>query len=245
MDGAGRHRHCPRSRPGGFRRPGFAGRRRGGRRRGRRGGRIGPPPHRRLHRRHPRRRRRRRRDRRPPDGDGGPAPMTRRPLPHRPLLRRPLSATGCAQIAYGAAAALGLLADRVWGEPPAAAHPVAHFGRAMTQLERLVWRDSRSAGAGYAAIGVGLGSWAGAGLVRATDAALRRTASTASGRTASTGSGRTVDTASGRKAAAALGRATGFALEFSLPAGAVATWLVVAGRALGEEAEAIGQRLTA
>ncbi|HZI36802.1 MAG TPA: adenosylcobinamide-phosphate synthase CbiB, partial [Acidimicrobiia bacterium] len=155
--------------------------------------------------------------------------MTRRPLPHRPLLRRPLSATGCAQIAYGAAAALGLLADRVWGEPPAAAHPVAHFGRAMTQLERLVWRDSRSAGVGYTAIGVGLGSWAGAGHVRVTHAALRRTAGTDSGRTAH----------------AALGRGAGLAVGSSIPAGAVATWLVVAGRALGEEAGAIGEQLTA
>src|SRR5688572_12647817 len=168
--------------------------------------------------------------------------MNRRPLLHRPLLRRALSATGCAgrpyrgsgatgcaQIAYGAAAALGLLADRVWGEPPAAAHPVAHFGRAMTQLERLVWRDSRSAGVGYTAIGVGLGSWAGAGHVRVTHAALRRTAGTDSGRTAH----------------AALGRGAGLAVGSSIPAGAVATWLVVAGRALGEEAGAIGEQLTA
>ena len=81
-----------------------------------------------------------------------------------------------------------LVADRVLGEPPAAVHPVGAFGRAMTALERRVWRDSRSAGAGYAGGGVGLG-WA-----------------------------------------------AGFALGPSLPAGAAATWLVVAGRALGDEA---------
>src|SRR5688572_16532975 len=96
---------------------------------------------------------------------------------------------------YAAAAAAGLLADRVLGEPPAPVHPVAAFGQAMADLERRVWRDSRPAGAGYAATGVGLG-WA-----------------------------------------------AGFALGSSIPAGAVATWLVVAGRALGEEARAIGERL--
>ncbi len=114
-------------------------------------------------------------------------------------------ATGCAQVGYGAAAAVGLLADRMFGEPPAAVHPVALFGRAMTELERRFWRDSRPAGAAYAAVGLGLGSLAGAEL----------------------------------------GRAAGLAFRSSVPAGAVATWLVVAGRALGEEARAIGERLAA
>ncbi|HEV8625566.1 MAG TPA: adenosylcobinamide-phosphate synthase CbiB [Acidimicrobiia bacterium] len=40
-----------------------------------------------------------------------------------------------------------------------------------------------------------------------------------------------------------LGWAAGFALGPSVPAGVVATWLVVAGRALGNEARAIGERL--
>jgi adenosylcobinamide-phosphate synthase len=114
---------------------------------------------------------------------------------HRSPLRR----------SHGAAAAVGLLADRAFGEPPVAVHPVAVFGRAMTQLERRVWCDSRPAGAAYAAVGLGLGSLAGVGL----------------------------------------GRAAGLALRSSVPAGAVATWLVVAGRALGEEARAIGERLAA
>ena len=73
-------------------------------------------------------------------------------------------ATGRAQVRYGVAAAAGLLADRMLGEPPAPIHPVAAFGRAMSDLERRVWRDSRPAGAGYAATGIGLG-WA-AGLAR-------------------------------------------------------------------------------
>jgi adenosylcobinamide-phosphate synthase len=110
---------------------------------------------------------------------------------HRSPLRR----------SHGAAAAVGLLADRAFGEPPVAVHPVAVFGRAMTQLERRVWCDSRPAGAAYAAVGLGLG--------------------------------------------VGLGRAAGLALRSSVPAGAVATWLVVAGRALGEEARAIGERLAA
>ena len=112
------------------------------------------------------------------------------------------------------AAAVGLVADRLLGEPPAAIHPVATFGRGMTSLERLIrsnagdgvgsgpvepagdsWRDGRPAGAAYAAAGAGLGLSAGS------------------------------------------------ALGSSLPTGAVATWLVVAGRALGEEALAIGARL--
>jgi len=117
------------------------------------------------------------------------------------------------------AAAVGLLADRALGEPPAALHPVAGFGRAMTELEQVVRpapalrrngsvdarragsvtsrRDGRLAGAAYAAAGVGLG-WG-----------------------------------------------SGFALGPSVPAGVLATWIVVAGRALGEEARAIGERLLA
>jgi adenosylcobinamide-phosphate synthase len=101
------------------------------------------------------------------------------------------------------AAAAGILADRLLGEPPAQVHPVALFGRGMIALElRLraghpTWRDGRLAGAGYAIAGAGLG-WA---------------------------------------AGAALGR--------SVPAGAAGTWVVVAGRTLGEEARAIGERLVA
>jgi adenosylcobinamide-phosphate synthase len=44
-------------------------------------------------------------------------------------------------------------------------------------------------------------------------------------------------------AGAGLGSAAGFALGGSVPAGAAATWIVVAGRALGDEARAIGDRL--
>ena len=104
------------------------------------------------------------------------------------------------------ASAVGLVADRLLGEPPAAVHPVAAFGRMMVRLETALWRDSRSAGAVYTAAGAGLGVVAGAALDRAVPTT---------------------------------------ALGPGLPATAVATWLVVAGRALGDEARAIGARLAA
>jgi adenosylcobinamide-phosphate synthase len=104
-------------------------------------------------------------------------------------------ATVCGQVRFGFAAAAGLLADRVLGEPPAPVHPLGMFGRGMTALERRTWRDSRAAGAAYAATGV------------------------------------------------ALGLGAGLALGPSPSAGAMATWVVVAGRALGDEARAIGERL--
>jgi len=64
------------------------------------------------------------------------------------------------------AVAGGLAVDRWLGEPPTAVHPVAWFGRAMGRVERLLWRDSRVAGAAHAVIGVG-GAWL-------TGVALRR-----------------------------------------------------------------------
>lgn len=54
-----------------------------------------------------------------------------------------------------AAVWLALLADRVLGEPPAAVHPVALFGRAMTRLEKRTWADRRTQGALYAIAGTG------------------------------------------------------------------------------------------
>jgi adenosylcobinamide-phosphate synthase len=60
------------------------------------------------------------------------------------------------------AVGLGLLADLALGEPPAAVHPVALFGRAMGRLEQVVYADRRAAGAGYALAGAGLGAMAGA-----------------------------------------------------------------------------------
>ena len=63
---------------------------------------------------------------------------------------------------FGAAA--GVMADRLLGEPPVAAHPVAGFGAVMRQVETHLYRDARRAGAAHAAVGVGLAAAAGAAL---------------------------------------------------------------------------------
>jgi adenosylcobinamide-phosphate synthase len=60
--------------------------------------------------------------------------------------------------------ALGIVADRILGEPPAAAHPVVAFGKVMRAVERTMYRDTRTAGAVHAVIGTGLGATAGAVL---------------------------------------------------------------------------------
>jgi adenosylcobinamide-phosphate synthase len=62
------------------------------------------------------------------------------------------------------AAALGVLADLAFGEPPVAWHPVALFGRLMARVERSIYRDSRGRGALYAAAGVATGACAGVAL---------------------------------------------------------------------------------
>jgi len=66
--------------------------------------------------------------------------------------------------------ALGLLADRVLGEPPVRPHPVSLFGRVMRAVERGVYRDSRAAGVVHAGVGLAVGVGAGA-LVRSTGVA--------------------------------------------------------------------------
>lgn len=58
-------------------------------------------------------------------------------------------------------AAVGILADRVLGEPPTSLHPVARFGSGMERLEQLWWQDSRTAGTRYFAAGVGVAGAAG------------------------------------------------------------------------------------
>ncbi|MCY4104729.1 MAG: adenosylcobinamide-phosphate synthase CbiB [bacterium] len=59
------------------------------------------------------------------------------------------------------AVAAGLLLDRLAGEPPAEAHPVAWFGHLMEWLEERIWADSRRRGIAYAAVGVAVGILAG------------------------------------------------------------------------------------
>jgi adenosylcobinamide-phosphate synthase len=69
-----------------------------------------------------------------------------------------------------AGAAVGIVADRLLGEPPlAAAHPVTVLGRSLTALEHRTYRPTRIAGALHAGVGVLLGAVAGA-AVRSTAA---------------------------------------------------------------------------
>ena len=51
--------------------------------------------------------------------------------------------------------------DRLLGEPPTAAHPVALFGSAMTKLEQHLYGDERRRGVVYTAVGVGAGAGVG------------------------------------------------------------------------------------
>src|SRR5258705_11860832 len=46
---------------------------------------------------------------------------------------------------------------RLYGEHPAAEHPVAAFGRAMEGVERFSYGDARAPGVAYAATGVAVG----------------------------------------------------------------------------------------
>ena len=73
------------------------------------------------------------------------------------------------QTCLGAAA--GLVIDRVVGEPPADAHPVAEFGKAMGRVEQALWADRRLAGVAYAAVGVAIGA-AGGRLLKSTATAV-------------------------------------------------------------------------
>ena len=59
-------------------------------------------------------------------------------------------------------AAVGIVLDRLLGEPPAPVHPVVLFGRAMEITERMIYRDTWLAGAAHAAVGAALGVGAGA-----------------------------------------------------------------------------------
>ena len=146
-------------------------------------------------------------------------------LPQRVAFRDPLKPAMSRRAAFGAA--VGLVADRALGEPPAAAHPVAAFGRLMTGLERAM----RSPGPGR-----GPGSGVGAGANTSRDGRPTSTDTWRDGR---------LGGAAYAAAGVGLGWAAGAAMGSSVPARAVATWIVVAGRALGDEAQAIGARLEA
>ncbi len=68
------------------------------------------------------------------------------------------------------AAALGIVADRVFGEPPLRPHPVAVLGTVLEHVERTLYADRRSAGVAHALAGLTIGLGAGA-MVRSTTAA--------------------------------------------------------------------------
>jgi adenosylcobinamide-phosphate synthase len=65
------------------------------------------------------------------------------------------------------AAAIGIVADLVFGEPATEPHPVAAFGTAMKRVEHVLYRPRRSSGVVHATVGLGLGIAAGS-LVRNT-----------------------------------------------------------------------------
>jgi adenosylcobinamide-phosphate synthase len=65
------------------------------------------------------------------------------------------------------AAAVGIGADLVFGEPAIEPHPVAAFGTAMERAEHALYRPRRAAGVVHAVAGLGLGIAAGS-LVRST-----------------------------------------------------------------------------
>ena len=53
-----------------------------------------------------------------------------------------------------AAPAIGLLLDRLLGEPPTSVHPVARFGQLMDAVERRAYADDRIAGVAYGVTGI-------------------------------------------------------------------------------------------
>jgi len=84
------------------------------------------------------------------------------------------------------------VADHLLPEPPSAVHPVALFGRTMTGLEHIVYRDRRGAGVVFALTGTALG--VGAGLaVRSTTVATSVAVAGHSLADTATGIGRALD----------------------------------------------------
>ena len=64
-------------------------------------------------------------------------------------------------------AAVGVVADQLFGESPLRPHPVAVLGYALQGVERRLYADRRSAGIAHAAAGVGIGAASGA-VIRST-----------------------------------------------------------------------------
>ena len=71
----------------------------------------------------------------------------------------------CTREAGGArAAALGLLVDRLLGEPPVQPHPVRAFGWLMRGVESRLYADRYGPGVAHAALGVSVGATVGAAM---------------------------------------------------------------------------------
>ncbi|HUQ63603.1 MAG TPA: adenosylcobinamide-phosphate synthase CbiB [Acidimicrobiales bacterium] len=89
--------------------------------------------------------------------------MVIRCVPHPGDTYCPIGATSVTSWLAGtaAAAAAGIVADRILGEPPVRPHPVAAFGSVMRAVERRLYRDTRRAGVAHAGIGIGLGALGG------------------------------------------------------------------------------------
>jgi adenosylcobinamide-phosphate synthase len=73
-------------------------------------------------------------------------------------------------VSHAGAAAVGVAADMLIGEPPIRPHPLTVFGRAMTRVERSLYRNDRRAGVAHAGAGLLVGGLAGRAL-RSTAAA--------------------------------------------------------------------------
>ena len=81
--------------------------------------------------------------------------------------------------------AVGLMVDRLMGEPPAIVHPVARFGQGMAWLDQRWWRDDRVRGVAYATVGLGAAGAAGFlldGVLPAAAATATATAMSVAGR---------------------------------------------------------------
>nr|WSZ95378.1 cobalamin biosynthesis protein [Streptomyces sp. NBC_00857] len=126
--------------------------------------------------------------------------------------------------AYGAT--LGLLGDRLFGDPRRG-HPVAAFGRAAGAVERTLWRDHRGWGALHTAVCAG-------GAVGVAVLAARGVRGIRGVRTRRVGS--SADSVPSLMSPPSF---TSVALT------AAATWAVVGGTTLGREARAIGGALAA
>jgi adenosylcobinamide-phosphate synthase len=137
----------------------------------------------------------------------------------------------------GAAVTAGIAADWLLGEPPAAWHPVAGFGRAMLWLEDRWYADSRWRGALYAAAGsaiAGAAGWVLSAAITGERPLVRAREFLALAGPTSTGPGYRPKPSDRRRGA---GR--------SAVALALATYVTVASRALGAAANQVANSLRA